>query len=740
MIGALRAKVVSVSILGVEAPMLALWMALGFGLSEVTTRITDWFVMTDELVYERLAISIGTTLSPLPRIHGVSIRNLEQLYPLLIAAVFRHGLVPGDLISAHLINAWVMSSACIPAFLLARRVTARRWPAYVVGLLTVAMPWLIYAPFLLTEVAAYPALVWALLGLHCAIVKPSSRNDLLAVLGIGLAFFARTEFVLLAAVLPIALVAYELGSTREATTAERLRKVVDRHRLLAGLYVFGAVAVIVVAATGSGLRSFSVYGQVIHGSLFWPGEVGFFAGHAADLSLGLGILPFVVGTAWMLANVVRSSTEEGRAFACVGTTVIVLIVLEATTYDHAIGEPALDRFLFYLVPVVILGFLCALTDQRRPRWSLLAPVGVVVTGFITHLQPTFDWSVGIPLNSDTPIAVLYHPIAVIAGGRAGASAALAIVTIVLAALFVLGASRLRPRRFTVLLVALVLLALPGETVFMFHRLLDQSGYSYRPLTAPMNGVLDWLDEKVGTNADATLVPYSVSSDVFVTERYWRDFEFWNKSARRDAYYPNGDPYAWIGLYFPKTILAFDPATGSVNVSPSRYVVQAVTESRFRISGPTLVETPEVMVIAADQPWRLDWMSVGLYDDGWTRPGVTARIRIFSAPDQRGRVIRTLTLQIRAPYGTQSQNRPYTVISNAGRASGKASNSFSSFARVEVCVPAHGFSDVRVSTPDQSTIPGGLSSISSSTIPRQGGIDLADVALADEIGGSCKVTP
>ncbi len=43
--------------------------------------------MTDELVYERLAISVGRTGSPLPAIHGVFVRSLDQLYPWLIAPI-----------------------------------------------------------------------------------------------------------------------------------------------------------------------------------------------------------------------------------------------------------------------------------------------------------------------------------------------------------------------------------------------------------------------------------------------------------------------------------------------------------------------------------------------------------------------------------------------------------------------------------------------------------------------------
>ena len=70
-----------------------------------------------------LAISIARTHSLVPRIHGVNIESYSQLYPLLIAPFFRHGLVPHNVETVHQANAWIMSSACIPAFFLARRVT-----------------------------------------------------------------------------------------------------------------------------------------------------------------------------------------------------------------------------------------------------------------------------------------------------------------------------------------------------------------------------------------------------------------------------------------------------------------------------------------------------------------------------------------------------------------------------------------------------------------------------------------
>ena len=73
------------------------------------------------------------------------------------------------------------------------------------------MPWIVYSGFLLTEVAAYPAFLWALLALQRATAAPRPRNDLLALAGIALAVLARTQLGVLLVVLPLAIVVHEIA-------------------------------------------------------------------------------------------------------------------------------------------------------------------------------------------------------------------------------------------------------------------------------------------------------------------------------------------------------------------------------------------------------------------------------------------------------------------------------------------------------------------------------------------------
>jgi hypothetical protein len=113
--------------------------------------------------------------------------------------------------AGHLLNALLLPSAAVPAFLLARSVSGSRAAGYAAGALTVFTPWLVLTSTLLTENAAYPAFVWAVYLCHRALTRPSPSADALAIGGLALAFLARTQFVVLAVAFPLVVVCHEAG-------------------------------------------------------------------------------------------------------------------------------------------------------------------------------------------------------------------------------------------------------------------------------------------------------------------------------------------------------------------------------------------------------------------------------------------------------------------------------------------------------------------------------------------------
>jgi hypothetical protein len=159
------------------------------------------------------------------------------------------------------------------------------------------------------------------------------------------------------------------------------------------------------------------------------------------------------------------------------------------------------------------------------------------------------------------------------------------------------------------------------------------------------------------------------------------------------------------------------------------------ETRFRISGPARAEKYNVVLVNAARPWRTDWLTFGLTDDGWTRPGAPARIRVFAAPGQRTAVSRTLSLAVRAPEAAPRAR--FTVRSNVATWNDDETNTGTVVGAIRVCVPRRGYTDVRISTPLAALTYGDMRDVNSFGFERRLGVFLSSVALADEIGPPCR---
>jgi hypothetical protein len=697
---------------------LLLWLALGTALAAFTSKVADWFVMTDELLYERLALSIARTHSPLPRLHTEVISNINQLYPLVLAPVFRHGAILHGFHQAHVLNAFIMSSAAIPAYLLARRLTGSALLPFVVAVATVTVPWITLSSFLLTEVVAYPAFVWALFGIQAAVARPSIARDLLAVAAIGLAVLARTQFYALAAVLPAVLVA-------DALVGRRLRVAIREHIALVCVYAFGALAALVLVTTGHALLG--TYAQTASGNPL-PAEILTSApAHLAVVALAGGLLPFLVGGAWAVSNLTRREPGESRVFAWLTVVTVVVLTVEVASFDLRFGGGLVrERYLFYITPALLCAFAAALSAPRLPRWSLLAPLSILGVGFWRTPITAYE-----KLNVDTPTAVLYDWLLETMQSTAGVRVALVLAAVVLCLIVVEGSILLPRVPFAAALCAVLLVALPAETGYAFKRLFAVNGTAGLPLTLDQSVVFGWVDRQITTTSEAMMVPYPViRDDYWANIGFWWDFEFWNKSVDREAGPPN--QFSATPATFPKLDIEFDPRTGLSNVDVDSYIAQAAGDVRFHLKGRFLVTERDVSILFPDRPWRADWVTRGLWPDGWTRPGRVAHIKVFADAAQRGAVLRTLTVTLRAPEGT---SRPTTFASNAGRwqlGVGPATVQQT----VTVCVPRDAPAEVSLRVRGASRIAGDPSTIETFAQPREAGVLVGSIALAGELGASC----
>jgi hypothetical protein len=713
-----------------EIGIAALWLTLAGGLALLTSSVVDWYVMTDELLYERLAISIGNLGSPLPHIHGELIGNVNQLYPLLLSPLFHGRLVPPALHDAHVLNAFVMSSVCVPTFLLARAVTQSRRLSYVVAALSVGIPWIPLSSMLMTEVVAYPAFVWAVLTIYRAAVSPRWQNDVVMVVALALATLARTQFLVLLLVVPIAFYLHELAFAKAPSRRSRVRvaarKLVESHRLLAAGFAALVVAAVVLLAVGRLSSVLGTYSVTAEGDVLPSGMGRSLLEHLAPIGLGLGILPFVLGVDWLFVTSLRPRAREQHAFAAIAIVTFAVLLVEVTSYDLRFGQGRLhDRYLFYVVPLVLISFAAALRAERRPRWSLFLSAGLLALAFSFVPVVRYD-----KFNVDSPVAVLNGTLLDAGGSVDGARVLLGLATIVALLIFLFAAAFLRRAQLTIVVLVFAVVAVSTETALAFNKLLTVDGTSGRPITLDQGVVFDWIDRKVGPGARVTMVPYPILyGNYWENVAYWWNVEFWNASVQRAATYEQA--FTGTPETFPTAKLTFDRSTGRANVSPSVYAAQGIAETRFRLAGAQLGEDRGVALIAADRPWRAAWLAFDLYRDGWTVPKVVGKIRVFAAPGQTQTLRRFLTISVRGPDDVPS--RPFRIDSNASNWTAQASEQQTSN-QISVCVPAHGFADVQVHAPRYSPIYGDPRSEKSFvSYARSGGVLVTGIALADETG-------
>ena len=581
-------------------------------LTALATHVRDWIVMTDELQYAKLATHIGETLSPLPTLRGVHVSAYAQLYPALLSPFYGTLSAPSAFRAAHVLNALLFASAAVPAYLMARELELSPLWASVCAALVVVLPWNVLTAFVMTESAAYAVFLWTMFAFLRALAAPSPRADAIAIVLVALAVLARTQFLVLALVLPLAAVLVD-G-----------RRVLQRHRVLAAASLVAALAGAVLG--GRVLGSYSV--TATHGSPLPLRAFPSAAEHLDVVGVGIGVLPLLLGGAWLVTR--------RTPFTTLALVAIALVSLEAASYDVRFGgglAHVRDRYAFYVAPLLLLAFIAALRDGV-PRAALAA-----VTGFFAATVLLHHFGSVAGLYVDAPAAVV-NGFVTDAGGRA--FVAFFAVVLALAITIV----RIPPRLLVVGACAFVFAFSTGEAAAAWTRLLGGHGPSGRPVTGVRGLVLDWADRVLPSGAHTAIFPYTIPGEWAKSAILWWDVEFWNRSVAR-AYVLGG---TWDYAPFPHTELSIDPATGVVagteNAPP--YVIASQSDSRLRLAGIRVAQNYGLEVLQVERPYRALWQSHGLDADGWTRPGRRAWIHVYPEPGTRLYVQLTVSLERGAP--------------------------------------------------------------------------------------------
>ena len=702
------------SLVGLGA-VVALALTLGWILSLATTRVKNWFVMSDELYYERLAISVAQSGSLLPRLHGEVVSNLNQLYPLLLSTLYGSGNVPASLAAAHRLNAFAIATAAIPVYLLARRVGIGLLLAVAVGGLAVAVPWIVLSSFLLTEVVAYPAFCWALLALVHAVERKTWVWDAVALVAIGVAVLARTQLLVLLAVLPAAVVA-DAALTKSVPALWRTR------RPLVLLYSALSVVVLGAALTGDGSRLLGSYSVTAEKVRVDVGLLQLTLAHVATIALGLALLPFVVGMGWIVDRIRPTAAASERAFGVVGASAFVLLALQVASFTQRFGAGLVkDRYLFYVAPIVLVALAAAIGARSWPRWWALAvPAAVAALGFawipVTRYQK---------LNVDTPVAALNDRLLDLATTETWARVLLVLLTAVVLQALLLARPFLPWRAIAAAAGVVAAVALPLETAYAFERLFRVNGTNGLPITLDQGTVFNWIDRTVGASGRATVFKYPIAGgDFWAGQAYWWDVEFWNESAVRTAADMSlPDAKHWSAM--------FDERTGAALKTPAtRFAISHGTDVRFRLAGTVLLLDRDAYLFEPERPWRATWVTNDIWPDGYTRPETPATITVFPEPGQDAPLRRLLRLVIASP--DPQAPMPVAIRSGLGEWVAEIAPGTSFEPEVLTCVPPDRPGRVTIQTPATTLVhPDPTKAAPDGRVDRHVGVLLRSVELSGE---------
>jgi len=658
-------------------------------------RATSWAVMTDELQVAKLAQSIAERLSPVPYVHGAYYGAISQLYPLLLAPFFGLLSAPSAEKAAHALNAVLLPSAAWPAFLLARSVTRSRTAGLAAAALTALTPWLVLTSTLLTENAAYPAFVWAVLLCHRTLAVPSPRRDAVAVAGLLLAFFARTQLLVLGLALPLAVVLHEVlvAVSSGARARAGLRRAVTAHRLLTAAYAVALFVGAVLLSIGSLGLVVGNYSKPFDGDLLPDGVWAAAATHLVHVVVGCGVLPFLLATGWALSALVGGDRREVRAFAALFVVLVPLMTIEVASFDlrftpHAFTQ---ERYLFYVVPLFAVGAAAAFSARRELRRlavcssATMAVLTWFVLGFSAYADDTIIfWA--------SPAAA-FHTALVAAGAWLDLSAE-ALVLGAAAALLGTTLALLRRAPRLGLLGATAFCAAFGvlQFVYVSERYADPWMTRSQKIALPR----DWIDRAVPDGQSVALVPSPHDSP-----EYWWEAEFWNKQADSVLRVNGGPTFS----PFPADDVTIDFRRGLLRGSqPSRFLVLSGGETRFHpVETGRVVDDRSLKLVRVERPYLLDWATRNVTPDGWTIAARPAKLRLYGHGSS---AVRHIVVVLAAP--SRAALPLDFVLRGAG--SERRGRIDPGGARppvfLSVCTPGRGFVDLALTTHAAVRIPDG----------------------------------
>jgi hypothetical protein len=594
-------------------------VATVFGIGYVL-KIKGYFVMPDELTYERNALHIAQTGRPVFS-SDPYYNSLSQLAALLLApawAIF--GSIGNALDASHIINVVVFASACVPVYLLARRIGVPTAGALLAGAATVAAPWSVLTGTLMTEPIAYTAFCWGLLGVHRAASEPGWRGDVLGLLAVALAVAARSQLVFLAAVLVAAVVVTEAFVARADPLAA-----VRRHVVLLSVIAVGLVYVVV---TGTTLRdTIGYYDITTQGDILPAGTFAYARELVTGATLASAALPLPLAIAWALDALGRPGERNAFAGAVILLLSGILLAVVAGAFSVRFTSGQNDRYISYLAPVLFTGAAAALT---------LRPLRLVPLAIATAASVWLLWTSTLALQGPslvspgstfrTVIDGRTRQLATHLGFDHPKPTAVVGVLVIVAVVALAIALRRLPRA--------AVAAVVGAAILVYG--IAETAYSLRKVEATQAGMQGayaagrgWADRALPDGQELNVLTGFVH-DVATSTAVWWDSVFYDTSVKRVYEVIGTTPYEQPSFIS----VPVDPRTGALEGLPGGYLLAPMHPVQIGLRGAqTVASAGEVSLMRVPENPRATFILDAHEGHGILDPGTATPLRLFG--DGRG---------------------------------------------------------------------------------------------------------
>jgi hypothetical protein len=570
---------------------------------------------SDEYMYAELGRSFAE--SGLPFVRGELTPFPALVYPLLTAPAWLLGDVEASWRIVQLVGAVAMSLACVPVFLLARRLGVSLGPALALGALAIVVPDMLYAGWVLAETVAYPLSLAAIAAGVAALTTPTRRAQLAFLALAAAATGTRAQFAALFVVYPLAVLILGL--------AERRFRAVAREHALPLAIVVGTAVVALAAGPSRYLGMYrDALGVDVDAALLVErvGSNALVLGYASAWILIPGA---ILGFALALA---RPRTRFERAFAALALPLVAALLLEASLF--ATPQHVQERYAFYALPLLALAF--GLYAARGWPFRLLHAGLAAALLSLTALFPLSGYTPGDG-KTHSAFLLAVARLEEIVGDSAGA--ALLAATLAGLTLLIAIAGSTRPRLGTPVALAIAL-ALSGVVAA------GATSFDVRNTDAIRTAMLpsdpSWIDHAAERPVTLLRTPGGVRTETL-------EQLFWNRSVDRVAVLP--DAVRLDAFQADDVQVAPD---GTIDVGDDALLVET-RASWIELRGARpLASTDGFALWQPEGQPRLALLLAGRYADGWLAP--SGRITVW--PEQAGEpVAGRLRIELSAPDAVEA---------------------------------------------------------------------------------------